>query len=342
MRGPRTQWLILGMAIAWVVFGTACTQENRSILFRYSNEQPLSAVRSQSMLFFKEQLEARTGGRIRVELYFGGVLGTERELMDFLAMGVLQGTRGGYFADANPEFKLFTLPFLVDDWDQAMRLMRSDFTSGINRNAQGRGFHIPATGISQGFRAHTNSRHPIRHPDDLKGMKMRVPSQEVYVQTARAFGANPQELPSIEIYQALQTGVVDGQDNPPSNIWDYKIHEVSKYLTITHYSTGPDPFMVNLKWYQKLPGDLQQTFDEVARETMAWSDQRSREREQEYLVKLGETLEINYLTGAELIPFQAAVRPVYQHFVDQGDFDWDDIETARKIARENPGSQGDP
>jgi len=171
---------------------------------------------------------------------------------------------------------------------------------------------------------------------------MRVPSQEVYVQTARAFGANPQELPSIEIYQALQTGVVDGQDNPPSNIWDYKIHEVSKYLTISHYSTGPDPFMVNLKWYEKLPADLQRIFDEVALETMAWSDQRSREKEREYVVKLGATLEVNYLTGEELIPFQTAVRPVYQHFVDQGDFDWDDIETARKAALGIQGSQGEP
>jgi C4-dicarboxylate-binding protein DctP len=285
------------------------------------------------MLFFKEQLEQRSGGRFRVELYFGGVLGTERELMDFVALGVLQGTRGAYYADANPKFKLFTLPFLVDDWDQAIRLMGSDFTRAINRQARARGFHVPATGISQGFRAHTNSKRPIKHPEDLKGLKMRVPSQEVYVQTALAFGANPQEVPAVEIYQALQTGVVDGQDNPPSNIWDYKIHEVSKYMTITHYSTGPDPFMVNLDWYERLPEDLKVVFDQVARETMALSDQRNRDQEKEYIEKLASELEVNELFGEELGPFQEAVKPVYQYFVDRGDFAWEDIETARRIAR---------
>lgn len=312
----------------------SCSADPKGILFRYSNEQPESSLRSQSMVYFKEQLEQRSGGRIKVELYFGGVLGTERELMDFLAMGVLQGTRGGYFVDANPKFKLFMLPFLVDDWDQAIRLMGSEFTAEINRGARAQGFHIPATGISQGFRAHTNSKHPITKPGDLKGMKMRVPSQEVYVQTATAFGANPQELPAVEIYQALQMGVVDGQDNPPSNIWDYKIHEVSKYLTITHYSTGPDPFMVNLKWYERLPEDLQQIFDNVATETMQLSDRLNREKEQEYVAKLSDTLEVNELTGDQLKPFQEAVAPVYDYFVDQGDFTLGEIETARRIARE--------
>ena len=151
-----------------------------------------------------------------------------------------------FFADANPKFNLLTMPFLVDGWDQAMRLVNSEFMQRINEDARNNGWHIPATGISQGFRAHTNNVRPIRSPDDLKGLKMRVPLQDVFVRTALAFGANPQEIPAVEIYQALQTGVVDGQDNPPSNIWDYKVYEVSKYVTITYYATGPDPFLVNL------------------------------------------------------------------------------------------------
>ncbi len=285
------------------------------------------------MLFFEKELEERTGGRIQVELYFGGALGNERELMDFVATGALQGTRGGFFADANPEFGLFTLPFLVDDWDQALRLVTSDFTREVNRRARENGFHVPATGISQGFRAHTNNVRPIRHPDDLKGLKMRVPMQDVYVQTALAFGANPHEIPAVEVYQALQTGVVDGQDNAPSNIWDFKIHEVSRYLTITNYATGPDPLMVNLVWYESLPLDLQQIFDEVARETIALSDQLNKEKEREYIALLSEQLETHHVTGEDLEPFHEAIRPVYQLFVEKGDFSNTDIERARKAAR---------
>ena len=325
---------LFGLLILVILtLGVSCQKQQDIIVFRYSNSQPKAALRSQSMLFFEKELEKRTQGRIQVELYFGGVLGNERELMDFVTMGVLQGTRGAYYADANPKFQLFTLPFLVDDWDQALRLMQSEFTADINREAKERGFHIPATGISQGFRAHTNSKLPITHPDDLKGLKMRVPPQEVYLRTAQAFGANPQEIPAVEIYQALKTGVVDGQDNPPSNIWDYKIHEVSKYLTITHYSTGPDPFMVHLKWYEELPQDLKRIFDEVARETMLLSDQLNREKEKEYIRMLDDSLEVNFLSGEQLKPFQNAVKPVYDYFVSKGDFSYDDIESARREAR---------
>ena len=256
-----------------LLFFISCGDKNSDYVFKYSNEQPESAIRSQSMLYFKEKLEKETNGKIRVELFFGGILGNERELMDLVSTGALQSTRGGFFNDANSKYNLLTLPFLIADWDQAQRLVSSSFMDSINDGAKANGFHIPATGISQGFRAHTNNKKPILHPRDFKGLKMRVPMQEVFIQTAKAFGSNPQELAAIDIYQALQTGVIDGQDNPPSNIWDFKMHEVSKYLTVTNYATGPDPFIVNLDWYNKLPPDLQKIFNRVAKETMAKSDQ---------------------------------------------------------------------
>ena len=315
------------------LFIASCSTKEEGYIFKYANEQPKSAIRSRSILFFKKQLETKTKGKIKVELFFSGVLGNERELMDLVATGVLQGTRGGFFADANPKFNLITLPFLVDGWDQALRLVNSSFMQKINIGARENGFHIPATGISQGFRAYTNNKKPIKHPNDLKGMKMRVPMQEVYVQTALAFGSNPQELPFIEVYHALQTGVVDGQDNAPSNIWDFKIYEVSNYLTINNYATGPDPFMVNLKWYESLPNDLQKIFDDVAIETIAISDKLNRKQESEFIQKLAQHLEVNYLTDDELDPFRKAVIPVYQYFVDQGSFSFEEIDKAREAAR---------
>ncbi|MGB5816194.1 MAG: TRAP transporter substrate-binding protein [Thermoanaerobaculia bacterium] len=330
--GPTIMMIRIAFCLL-AIASASCTRSDKGLIFKYANEQPEAAIRSQSMLYFKDELEKRTDGRIEVELYFGGVLGNERELMDLVATGALQGTRGGFFADANPKFNLLTLPFLVDDWDQALQLVNSDVVREMNQGARENGFHIPATGISQGFRAHTNNVRPIKHPDDLEGLKMRVPMQEVYVQTALAFSTNPQELPYVEVYQALQTGVVDGQDTAPSNIWDFKVHEVSKYLTITNYATGPDPMLVNLEWYESLPADLQVLFDEVAVETIALSDKLNREQEEEFIDKLSEQLEVNYVTGADLEPFREAVRPVYEYFIDQGDFTADEIERARKAAR---------
>lgn len=318
---------------AVLLFFISCSDKKSGYVFKYSNEQPESAIRSQSMLYFKERLEKETNGKIKVELFFGGILGNERELMDLVSTGALQSTRGGFFNDANPKYNLLTLPFLIADWDQAQRLVGSSFMDSINNGARANGFHIPATGISQGFRAHTNNKKPILHPRDFKGLKMRVPMQEVFIQTAKAFGSNPQELAAIDIYQALQTGVIDGQDNPPSNIWDFKMHEVSKYLTVTNYATGPDPFMVNLDWYNKLPPDLQKIFNRVAKETMAKSDQMYRSKEMEYLDQLSEHLEINYITGDALTPFENSVKPVYDYFIERGMFTMDEIEIAKNISK---------
>ena len=289
MRGrTKTRAIERILLLSLVLIGACSRSDQPDYLFTYAQSQLLESLRGQSMQFFETELEKRTDGRIQVDLYCGGVLGTERELMDFVATGALQATRGGFFADANPKFKILTMPFLVEDWDQAIRLVNSPFMRELNDTARENGWYIPATGISQGFRAHTNNTRPILSPDDLKGLKMRVPPQAVFVQTARAFQANPQEIPSVEIYQALQTGVVDGQDNPPANIWDYKIYEVSKYMTITNYATGPDPLMVSLAWYEQLPDDLQKIFDEVAQEAIQLSDELNRENETQFIEQLRE------------------------------------------------------
>ncbi|OVE79538.1 hypothetical protein BVY01_02280 [bacterium I07] len=308
---------------------------SKSFIFRYCNSQHENHPRSQSMEYFKEILEKRTFGRIQVENYFSAVLGTEFEIQDMVATGALQGTRGGGFPNANKKYNLFMLPFLVENWDEAIRLLSSTFTQKINAEARQNGYHVPACGISQGFRAHTNNVKPIESPADIKGLKMRVPQQEVYVINAQILKANPQEIPSSEIYMALKLGVVDGQDNPVSNIWDNKIYEVQKYLSITNYSMGPDPFMVNLEWYKKLPEDLQHIFDQTAIEAVKYSDKLSRDNEAEYTAKLSKKLKINYVTVENLEKFRKATEPVYQYFVDKGYFTWDDINEARACSKSN-------
>ena len=320
------------VAIVLPVMMPGCGAPEPGYLFRYGHSQPAQAPRSQSMVFFENELERRTSGRIRVENYFSATLGSEREMMDMVATGVLQGTRGGLFADANPKFILFMAPFLVSDWDGAMRLVNSELAHRINAGARRNGFHVPATGISQGFRAHTNNVRPIRTPEDLAGLKMRVPPQEIYVRTARALGASPQEMPVSEVYSALKTGVLDGQDNPPSNIWDYKLFEVQTFMSITNYATGPDPFIVGLDWYERLPADLRKTFDEVAEETITLSDRLNRESERDYIALLAREMEVIHLGPDELQPFRRLTDPVVRGFIDRGLFTADEWLRAREIA----------
>ncbi len=300
--------------------------------FRYANSQPAQHPRSVSMVFFEEQLEARSSGRIDVENHFGGTLGRERELMDMVALNVLQGTRGGLFFDVTPKYLIFLLPFLVENWDQALRLISSDFTSAINAEGRANGYYVPACGISQGFRSHTTSVRPIRGPEDFRGLKLRVPPQEPNILVTAALGANPQEIPFTEVYQAARTGVIDGQDNAPSNIWEMRVHEVQRYLSISNYMAGPDPFIVNADWYDGLPEDLRVVFDEVSRETIFYSDRLNQESEEVYIQKLSEVLETNWIEGEALERFRVATEPVYDELVAKGYFSWDDIRAARRAA----------
>ena len=328
VRGWR--WVLVTILLPALTQG--CGAPEAGYLFRYGHSQPAQAPRSQSMVFFERELEQRTDGRIRVENYFSATLGSEREMMDMVATGVLQGTRGGLFADANPKFVLFMVPFLVSDWDQALRLVNSELARRINAGARRNGFHIPATGISQGFRAHTNSVRPIRHPGDLAGLKMRVPPQEIYVLTARALGASPHEMPASELYSALKTGVLDGQDNPPSNIWDYKLFEVQDFMSISNYTTGPDPFIVDLNWYEALPADLRKTFDQVAEESIALSDRLNRESEERYIALLAREMEVIRLEPEETQSFRRLTEPVARDFIARGLFTAGELDEARGIA----------
>ena len=127
--------------------------------------------------------------------------------------------------------------------------------------------------------------------------------------------------------------MIDGQDNAPSNLWDFRIHEVQKYLSISNYMTGPDPFIVNLAWYDSLPADLQEQFDSSAREAIAYSDRMNRDSEQEYIDKLSTVLETNYIEGAALERFREAAAPVYDILIAKGYFSWEDVAAARLAAR---------
>lgn len=322
--------VFLSMAI---VFSMVTGGFAADFVFKYGNSQPEKAARSQSMIFFKKELEKRTNGRIEVQNYFSAVLGNEKEMYDQVTTGLLQGTRGGFFANANPKFNIFILPFLVSGWDEMQCLVASDFTKEIQAGAAKNGIHVPATGISQGFRMYTNNVRPITKVSDLKGLKIREPQTEAFIAVGKAIGSNVIAMAFSEVYQAFKQGVIDGQHNPPANIWNYKLHEVQKYLSVTNHMTGPDPLLVNKKWYDSLPADLQKTFDEVAVEALALSDKMAREAESELLAKLEQEMQVNRLDAAGIKSFQDAVAPVYQANIDKGFFTAEELETARAVAK---------
>ena len=301
-------------------------------VFKYGQSQPEESSRGQSMVFFEKEVEKRSGGRIDVQNFFSNQLGTEQEMYDQMATGLIQGTRGGFFTNANPQFNLYLLPFLTSGWDEMRCLVSSDFTDSVEA-AAGNGVHVPATGISQGFRMYTNNVRAITEVSDLKGLKIREPQADFFISVARSMGSIVTPMAFSELYQAFKTGVIDGQHNPPSNIWNAKLYEVQKYLSVTNHMTGPDPLMINKAWFDSLPTDLQRIINEVADEALKLNDELAQKAEFELLDALREHMEVNTLTAEGIATFQVAVAPVYQAGIDAGHFTQADIDAAKAAAQ---------
>lgn len=302
-------------------------------LFKYANSQTPAHPRSKSMELFKEQLEKASSGRIKVELYFSGVLGGEADVLDMVATGTIQGCRGGLFERANKKYLIYTLPFMFENTDQVIRLMRSEFGDKINRDAVNNGIYVPACGVAGGFRNITSNVRPIEKPEDLRGLRMRTPPIDMTLRTFKGLGANPQQVSYTETYMALKNGVVDAQENPFSNTADMKFYEVQKYLSVVNWQLHPDPFYVNPAWYSSLPADLKAIFDSVAESTMIYSDTIWLNAEKDYFYLLRDKLQTNELSSEATAAFREAVKSVWQSYVDDGSFTWEDLNEALRIAK---------
>ena len=149
----------------------------------------------------------------------------------------------------------------------------------------------------------------------------------------QALGASPQSMPYGETYMGLKMGVVDGQENPPSNIVEMKFYETQKYLSIVNYQIHPDAFFVNLKWYQALPADLKTAFDKAAKEAMEWSDTHWLASESGYLDTLKKNMTVNTITPENRVKFVAKVKPVWDFYVKDGTFTDAEIQAVIKAGR---------
>ena len=325
-------WLLLmPLAVVVAVLGYLPRPQDAlaaTYSFKFAHAQPDTHPRHKSMIYFKEQLESASKGQIRVELYAGGVLGKEPELMDMVKLGTIQGTRGALFERANKKYLLYTLPFLFADIEEAKKVIRSGFGERVNQGASANGFYVPATGVAGGFRQFTNNVRPIVTPADMNGLKMRTLPIDSIIRTMTALGANPQQVPYGETYMALKTNVVDGQENPCSNIAEMKFYEVQRYITEVNYQIHPDPFFVNLAWYEALPGDLKAAFATVAKAAMAKSDEGWLASEKDYQTLLTQKLQANRITAENHKAFVAKVKPVWDYYVSAGYFTRADIDEA--------------
>ena len=291
----------------------------------------IQSTRHKALLVFKSYVEEKSGGRIAVELYPGATLGNESDMIEAMKMGTLEAFVGGVFDAQTQKLNLILMPFFFNSQADLVKVAKSDIGKMIMKDAEKYGIKMLAFGDG-GSRHFTNSIRPIRTPADMKGLKIRTPPIESIIKCMQALGANPVSIPYGDTYMALKTGVADGQENPLANIGDMKFFEVQKYLTLIDYQFHPEPFDVNLAFWNSLPPDLQKILEEGA---WIYTDKQNELRRDlnDYYYKMitDAGVQVYKPTEAERQLFIKACQPVYDYFVGKGLFTQADLDAMRKI-----------
>lgn len=281
--------------------------------------QPEGNPRYVSMEKFAEDVAAKTNGHVTVEVFGNGQLGTEKEMLEQVVAGTVQGMRGGQF-DFSPRLLMFTLPFLAQNRAQVTALLQSDLAKKVCAEAEAEtGTVIINLCDAGGWRQFSNSKHTITKPEDLQGLKMRTNGMNTIDKTFIALGATTTTIPYSDLYMGLKTGVADGQENPWVNVEGMKFYEVQKYFTEVNYQFHPDPFYVNATWWNGLPQEYRDIISECATEMGTYNDQlidENQEAAKQVVIDAG--CEVYEPSADELKAFQDAVQVVYDQCVEEG------------------------
>ena len=295
-----------------VAVATGTMAQAQVIELKLGNTTPASGNQSISAVEFARRINERMAGKVHVTVYDNSQLGNEREMLQKLKIGTLEFSQPStIMSTVSPEFGLFDMPYLIKDRAHFERFLDAVFWSDIAPKAEAKGYKIVAV-YENGFRHITNNKRPINTPEDLKGIKIRIPRGVWRQKMFEAYGASPAPLEFAELFVALQTGVMDGQENPLPNIWGGKLNEVQKYLTITNHVYTPSFLTMGLDRWNKLPVDLQTEIQKIARETQHWAFESAAKEDIAILEKLKKSgIEVN---DADRASFVAASKPVYEQF----------------------------
>ncbi|SFQ70450.1 TRAP transporter substrate-binding protein [Donghicola eburneus] len=273
-----------------------------------------NSLQGRSAAKFAEDLQAELGDAHTVEFYADGQLGDEKELMQKLRLGTVQFTLiSSIMTNVAPEFALFDMPFLVQDRAHLKAINAEIVQTDLAPKAEEAGLKVLST-WENGFRQITNNTRPINTPADLEGLKIRTPSSEWRVAMFKEWGANPTPMAFSEVFVALQTGTMDGQENPLTNITGANFQEVQKYLSLTGHVYSPTYLTTGLGTWNDLPEDVQAAATTVAASVQNWSLAQGEAADNELVDKVKAAgMEVN---TADKVAFIEASAPIYASFAD--------------------------
>ncbi|RCS22807.1 C4-dicarboxylate ABC transporter substrate-binding protein [Phyllobacterium salinisoli] len=282
---------------------------------KLAHAAPESDLQQTLSVFFKEEVEARSNGSIKVSIFPAGQLGNDAQMIDGARSGIIDIAMSGLnnFTGLVPQAGVFELPFIFPTRDIAYKVLDGEIGAGISAEFTQHGLMVLGY-PENGYRNITNKRGPIKKPEDLAGLQMRVNNSRALNDMFALFGANPQQIPVAELYTALETGVVDAQDHPVGIVVSFKFNEVQKYLSLTQHAYSPLALVINDQKFKGLSAEEQKIVTEVAKEAIAKQRDLNVSKEEEMIASLEKDgMAVN--RDVDAAAFQEKVRPVWDGFI---------------------------
>ena len=264
-----------------------------------------------------ELVKERTNGRVEITTFPNEQLssGNQQKGIEQVAAGVTGASLHStiIYSVIEPKLAVVSMPWIMPNNAAVDKAMKGAPGEKVKDLIRAKGIEPLAFG-ENGFRHWTNSKRPLATPDDMKGLKIRVPGMKMYISLFKAMGADPTSMSFSEVFTALQQGTVDGQENPISVIYTTKLNEVQKYMTICNYSYDPIVLGVNKKLWDSIDKDTQAIMKKAAEEAMALNIKLTREDEAKQIdeMKKKNGLQVNVLTPEQIKAFQATTTSVYK------------------------------
>ena len=293
--------------------GTAVAQQ--PIIIKFSHVVALDTPKGKAAEYFKKLAEERTKGKVKVEIYPNSTLYKDGEEMEALQLGSVQMLAPSV-AKFGPlgvrEFEVFDLPYIFENFDELHKVTEGSVGKLLFQKLESKGL-VGLAFWDNGFKDFSANK-PIKVPADYKGLKMRIQSSKVLGDEIKALGGIPQVMAFSEVYQALQTGVVDGTENPPSNFYTQKMNEVQKYLALTDHGVIEYAVIVQKKFWDGLPADVRTALEGAMKDSTKYANDIAKKENDDALEavrKTGKT-QIITLTADEKAQMKKALITVHK------------------------------